>query len=165
MPGASSTWVLVPVPRSRGNATASRSNRARPWQPNVFGIDPEVSGRMWLMSDYLVEVRDLDRRIFPAPETVLHWLCGHGCIASVPVRRDTPDWTLVSFWAHPERVLDPQAREGASGFARMQRPVVERVVADVGNDLRTGLWDERHGHLRKPSEYDAGLRLIVATGM
>jgi hypothetical protein len=68
-----------------------------------------------------------------------------------------------SFWAHPERVLDPIARANTSGFARTDSAVVERVVAQLGRDLESGAWDARHGELRALEAYDAGLRLIVAT--
>lgn len=63
--------------------------------------------------------------------------------------------------AQPERVLDPEARHATSGFARMSDEVVGRVVAAVGSDLESGMWDRRHGHLRELSELDVGLRLIV----
>ncbi len=81
----------------------------------------------------------------------------------MPVSRTTPDWTLGSFWAHPERVLDAAARAGTSGFARMSADVVDRVVADVARDLDNGQWDARHGALRTQSGLDVGLRLVVAT--
>jgi len=41
--------------------------------------------------------------------------------------------------------------------------VVQRVVREVGRDLESGEWDERHGHLRTLEAFDAGLRLIVGT--
>jgi SAM-dependent methyltransferase len=128
----------------------------------ISTFDPEVSGAMWLMADYLTEVAELDRRICPAPETIAGWLGGEVEVQVVPVARDTPDRTLLSFWAHPERVLDADARAATSGFARQPPEVVERVVRDVGRDLASGAWDARHGHLRALDAYDAGLRLIVA---
>jgi hypothetical protein len=82
-------------------------------------------------------------------------------VTGVPIPRDTVDWTLGSFWAHPERVLDPVARAATSGFARMPADVVSRVVRDVDRDLTSGMWDARHGHLRELDELDVGLRLIV----
>ena len=127
----------------------------------LLTYDPRVSGRMWLMADYLPEVRELDDRIFPWPETIAGWL-GGGRVETVPIADDTPDWMLGSFWAHPERVLDPQARAATSGFARMPEAVVERVVAAVRRDLEEGTWDRRFGHLRSLREFDAGLRLIVS---
>ena len=128
----------------------------------ILTYDPLVSGAMWLMADYLPEVADLDRRIFPAPELLAGWLGDGARIEVIPVSRDTPDWMLGSFWAHPERVLDERARSATSGFARMDAAVVERAVRDVRRDLESGAWDERHGHLRKLDAFDAGLRLVVS---
>ena len=128
----------------------------------ILTIDPEVSGRMWLMADYLPEVAELDRRIFPSLETLAQWLDSEVEVREVPISRDTPDWSLGSFWAHPERVLDAQARNATSGFARMPPEVVERVVEAVERDLGDGSWNARHGHLRALDEYDAGLRLVVS---
>jgi len=76
----------------------------------ILTYDPEVSGAMWLMADYLPEAAELDRRTFPAPEQLVGWLGGRTRIEVVPIARDTPDWMLGSFWAHPERVLDERAR-------------------------------------------------------
>jgi SAM-dependent methyltransferase len=128
----------------------------------ILTFDPAVSARMWLMADYLPEVAELDRRILPAPETLALWLDSDVSIREVPISRDTPDWSLGSFWAHPERVLDARARNSTSGFARMSPEVVDRVVKAVERDLQDGTWDARHGHLRELDEYDAGLRLLVA---
>lgn len=129
----------------------------------ILTYDPEVSGAMWLMKDYLPEVAALDLRIFPRLEQLAEWLGGTGRIDEIPIPRDTPDWMLGSFWAHPERVLDADARAATSGFARMPPEVVERVVTAVARDLASGLWDERHGHLRSLEALDVGLRLVVAT--
>lgn len=127
----------------------------------ILTVDPQISGRMWLMADYLPEVAALDHRIFPRVGQIADWLGGAVRVQTVPIGRDTPDWTLGSFWAHPERVLDQHARSATSGFARMPADVVARVVRAVDHDLQTGAWDERHGHLRRLDSYDAGLRLIT----
>jgi hypothetical protein len=129
----------------------------------IVTYDAEVSAEMWLMRDYLPEVGELDRRIFPALDQLAEWLGGEVRTEVLPIPRDTPDWTLGSFWAHPERVLDRDAREATSGFARMPPEVVARVVAAVERDLADGTWDARHGELRTLGEYDAGMRLVVAT--
>jgi hypothetical protein len=94
-------------------------------------------------------------------EQLSEWLGGTTRVEVLTIPRDVCDWMLMSFWAHPERVLDASARNATSGFARMPATVVERVVADVQRDLEDGTWDARHGHLRQLSEYDAGLRLVV----
>jgi SAM-dependent methyltransferase len=128
----------------------------------ILTYDPRVSGAMWLMAEYLPEVAALDHAIFPVPEIIAGWLGGRVVVEPVPIHRDTPDWMLGSFWAHPERVLDAAARAATSGFARMPAAVVVRVVAEVARDLADGTWDERHGALRALAEHDVGLRLVVA---
>lgn len=129
----------------------------------ILTYDATVSGAMWLMADYLPEVAALDLGIFPPPEQLAEWLGGDVRIEKLPIPRDTPDWMLGSFWAHPERVLDANARAATSGFARMPTHVVDRVVSEVSRDLASGVWDERYGHLRSLDALDVGLRLVVAT--
>jgi len=127
----------------------------------IVTVDHEVSGRMWLMADYMPEVAALDRRIFPPMEKLAAWLGGQTQVSVLPISRHSIDWSLVSFWAHPERVLNADARQATSGFSRMEPAVIERVVASVRRDLADGTWDARHGHLRQLEDYDAGLRLVV----
>jgi SAM-dependent methyltransferase len=129
----------------------------------ILTYDPRVSNAMWLMADYLPELEALDRSIFPLPETLAEWLGGSVSVEPVPIPRDTSDWMLGSFWAHPERLLDPNARAVTSGLARMDKDVIDRLVARVGSDLADGTWDARYGALRALDEYDAGLRLVVAS--
>jgi hypothetical protein len=136
-----------------------RPSRREP--PHFDGREPLRPDWRWVCRDAPRRPAYRRRRIFPLPEQLARWLGADTVIEAVPISRDTPDWTLGSFWAHPERVLDPQARAGTSGFARMSAEVVARVVEDVRRDLENGTWDERHGHLRDLAEYDAGLRLVT----
>jgi SAM-dependent methyltransferase len=124
---------------------------------------PEVSNEMWLVKDYLPEVGEMDRRIFPATEQLAAWLGGEVRVETLPVHRDSPDWMFGSFWAHPERVLDRDARNATSGFARTPTDAVDRMVVALERDLDSGEWDRRHGHLRQLDELDVGLRLVVGT--
>lgn len=145
--------------REAGVAELARVARKR---VAILTYDAEVSAAMWLMADYLPEVAELDRAIFPEPARIASWLGSNTQIETVPLSRDTPDWMLGSYWAHPERVLDASARAATSGFARMPAAVVDRVVEAVARDLRNGAWDARHGHLRTLDDHDVGLRLIIA---
>jgi SAM-dependent methyltransferase len=81
----------------------------------IATYDAAVSGKMWLMAEYLQEVAQLDHQIFPSIDVIADWLGGSTRIETVLIPRDTSDWMLGSFWAHPERVLDPQ------GPARQRR--------------------------------------------
>jgi SAM-dependent methyltransferase len=124
---------------------------------------PEVSNEMWLVKDYLPEVGELDSQIFPDTRQLAGWLGGAVRVETLPVHRDSPDWMFGSFWAHPERVLDRDARNATSGFARTPEATVDRVVQALEGDLSSGEWDRRHGRLRDLDELDVGLRLVVGT--
>jgi SAM-dependent methyltransferase len=128
----------------------------------ILTYDPRVSTAMWLFDGYLPELAALDRQIFPLPETLAAWLGGRVSVEPVPIARDCSDWMLGSYWAHPERALDADARRATSGFARAPEPVVQRAIAALARDLADGTWERRHGWLRALDEYDAGLRLVVA---
>jgi SAM-dependent methyltransferase len=128
----------------------------------ILTFDARVSSSMWLVADYVPEIGELDRSTLPDPELLADWLGGDTAISVVPISRDTPDWMFGAFWAHPERVLDAEARAATSGFARMPDHVIERVERAVRDDLASGRWDARHGYLRELDEYDAGMRLVVS---
>jgi SAM-dependent methyltransferase len=128
----------------------------------IVTVDADVCGDMWLLRDYLPEVAALDRATFPAIAQLAEWLGGTVDVETILTSRDTPDWTLASFWAHPERVLDETARNATSGFARLDPDVVKRVVAEVDGDLRSGTWDQRYGYVRHLDELDVGMRIVVA---
>jgi SAM-dependent methyltransferase len=129
----------------------------------IVTFDAAVFSDMWLVRDYLPEVAELDRRTFPSIAQLRSWLGGEVRVEPVAVAVDTPDWTLGSFWAHPERVLDERARAATSGFARMPAAVVDRAVNAVREDLQSGAWDARYGTLRSLRSLDIGQRLVVAT--
>jgi SAM-dependent methyltransferase len=129
----------------------------------IVTYDAEVSTQMWLLRDYMPEAAALDRALFPSITDLAGWLGGTVTVEPIPTPRDTPDWTIASFWAHPERVLDDAARQGTSAFTLLEPDVVARVVAAVTADLGDGTWDHRYGHLRGLDAFDAGMRLVVAT--
>lgn len=128
----------------------------------VVTYDAEVSCQMWLIRDYLPEVAALDRRTFPSIDRLTRALGGGAEVEVVPTSHDTPDWTLGSFWAHPERVLDTSARNSTSALARMAPAVINRLETELRRDLDDGTWEQRHGHLRDRSSFDSGMRLVIA---
>ena len=68
----------------------------------------------------------------------------------------------AALWARPEQYLDPQIRAATSVWQRLPADVVTRVLNDLRQDLASGDWDRRYGHLRTTPECDVGLRLIAA---
>lgn len=82
-------------------------------------------------------------------------------VHTVPLGRETPDGMLMSFWGRPELVLEPERRAAASGFRLLDEAAVDHGLRRLSEDLDTGAWDDRHGHLRHAPAHDVGLRLVV----
>lgn len=129
----------------------------------VVTFDVEVNARMWLVRDYLPEAADLDRSRTPPPDEIARSLKG-AQIAPLHVPADMRDAVLAAHWARPEAYLDPAVHAAASGIAQQPAEIVERAVDALRRDLDGGAWDDRYGHLRSGSLYDAGYRIITGGG-
>ena len=62
----------------------------------------------------------------------------------------------------PEAYLDSAVRAGISSLALLSPADAERGAARLREDLESGAWDARFGHLRELPELDLGYRLVVA---
>jgi SAM-dependent methyltransferase len=125
----------------------------------VVTFDPAVSATQWVIRDYVPEIADLDAGRVPYAGMV----DALGAEVSVlPVSREFPDGLLGAFWCRPEAYLDPVVRSRMSGFAQADPGAVDRGMARLADDLRTGEWARRNAGLDALEEYDAGFRLLVA---
>jgi len=119
--------------------------------------------QLWLTRDYFpAMVRARRPEIQPARIAAL--LGGNVRIEPFPVPRDCVDGFGEAFWARPEAYLDPRIRAGISAFALRSEAEIGPGLQQLQADLRSGAWDARNGSLRQLSEFDCGLRLIIATG-
>jgi len=114
----------------------------------------------WL-GEYLPEIMTLDA-ILTMPFEVYSDLLGDVTVAPLPIPHDCVDGFLYAFWRRPEAYLDPIVRSGISTFHLLDGldPGLQRLA----DDLASGEWDRRYGHLRQWDEFDAGYRLVVADG-
>jgi hypothetical protein len=125
----------------------------------VLTYDPDWLPRIWL-GEYFPQIAADDAERFPPIDSLLGWL-GGATVEAVEVPADCTDHFLGALWARPEFVLADEIRASTSGFARMDAAQGRLAVARLRTDLESGVWDERHGHLRETDELDVGLRLIV----
>jgi SAM-dependent methyltransferase len=124
----------------------------------VWSFDPDAIDEIWLVRDYLPEIAELDRGRFP-PVAEFAAALGGARVENVPIPHDCRDGVLAAFYARPERYLDPVVRAGMSPFAVID---AEPAMARLADDLRSGAWDARWGHLRDAPELEAGYRLFIA---
>jgi SAM-dependent methyltransferase len=126
----------------------------------VVTFDIDVLARYWLLTDYLPEALDDDRERFPTIAEITHAL-GGASVEQVPVPADCTDGFFEAYYARPEALLDPNVRAAQSAWPRLPPGVEERAIAALAEDLESGEWDRRHGHLRHTDSYEAALRLIT----
>jgi SAM-dependent methyltransferase len=122
----------------------------------LLTFDPAI--RPWL-TDYLPELAALDEEQMPAMREYERWL-GPVEVTPVLVPHDCTDGFLYAYWRRPGAYLDDKIRSGSSSFWTIGN--VEPALQRLKQDLATGEWDRRYGHLLTLSAYDAGYRLVVS---
>jgi SAM-dependent methyltransferase len=82
-------------------------------------------------------------------------------VATVWVPPDCTDGFTAAYWARPEAYLDPVVQSGMSSLALLDPAVREAGTAALREDLASGRWEARFGHLRRRPRYDGGYRLAT----
>ena len=126
----------------------------------VFYFEPSVTHDFWAL-EYFPEAQQLPSEHAPG-EDVLREELRVGEIRPVLVPPDCLDGFGVAFWARPDAYLDPAVQAGMSWLALLPEDVRQRGSAQLADDLASGAWDRRHGHLRQRSAYDGGYRIAIA---
>ena len=65
-------------------------------------------------------------------------------------------------WNRPEAYCDPRVQRAISMFALLDRSVVDDGLRRLRDDLASGAWDARHGHLRDLESFDMGYRIVIS---
>ena len=141
--------------RARGLTEMARVTRAR---VVILTWDPASSG-FWLVDDYFPAIVAIDRAIFPSMAELRDTL-GDVEIAPLPIPHDCSDGFLGAYWRRPRAYLDAGIRGAISTFSKIGDATAG--LTRLQNDLESGRWLQRHGHLLNASELDLGYRLVIA---
>jgi SAM-dependent methyltransferase len=142
----------------RGVAELLRVTRSR---IVIVTMDVEKLGDLWMVRDYLPEMRARHAAAFPSIAFLERALPGV-TVSPLPVPHDCTDRFLAALWARPELLLDAHVRRATSAWQGIPTEVVDRALAALRSDLASGRWDERHHDLRNRARLDVGLRLVSA---
>lgn len=127
----------------------------------VFTHDPAAAAGFWLVRDYLPEIVEFDLGRMPTVDQLVEWMGGQVSVVTVPIPHDCTDGFLCAYWRRPQAYLDPGVRAGISTLAQLGAPV-DRAMAALAADLRSGVWRRRNRELLELSEADLGYRLLTA---
>jgi SAM-dependent methyltransferase len=124
----------------------------------VVTWDPSTSG-FWLTDDYLPEIVEIDRPLFPSIEDFRRAL-GRVEVQPLPIPHDCVDGFLGAYWRRPHAYLDAGVRSAISTFAKLHD--MERGLDRLRRDLEDGSWTRRYGDLLDQPEIDLGYRIVIA---
>jgi SAM-dependent methyltransferase len=113
----------------------------------------------WLVDDYLPAL-DPSRRMSAIVEAIEDEL-RPVIVLPVPLPRDCVDGVFAAYWGRPEMYLDADVRRNISNFALAADDQLADGLARLADDLASGAWDHRYGHLRSLPELDLGHRILV----
>ncbi|GAA4608825.1 hypothetical protein BJY16_007029 [Actinoplanes octamycinicus] len=123
-------------------------------------FDPAAAGRFWL-AEYCPELIATEQRRDPAISD-LTGAIGASCdVVEVPIPIDCVDGFTEAFYARPERFLDARVRAAQSAWGFVDEAATARCLRSLRDDLDSGTWDARFGHLRTQPEWTGSLRLLV----
>jgi SAM-dependent methyltransferase len=126
----------------------------------ILTFDADALLEFWL-NEYVPEVIATERARFPAIDHVVEVLGGAADVLDVPIPIDCVDGFGEAYYARPEAFLEQDVRAAQSGWVLTEPDAVARGVARLADDVASGRWDERHGHLRNEPEHIGAVRLIV----
>jgi len=126
----------------------------------ILTFDEQLERAYWL-NDYWPVTEQHEGTWIDTIEAVARPL-GTDHVEVVPVPHDCQDGFMAAYWRRPERYLDPEVRAGISGLALLSPAEGDAGARRLADDLESGAWHERHGHLLSLDELDAGYRLVVA---
>jgi SAM-dependent methyltransferase len=127
----------------------------------IFTWDATAFRRFWLLRDYLPTAADTDQRL-AVPIAQLVSLLGAVSIQTVPVPHDCADGFGGAYWRRPHAYLDDTVRAGMSMLALTPKPLLDKGLQQLKNDLASGAWTRRQADILQLPELDLGYRLLVA---
>ena len=127
----------------------------------VFLFEPLEVRRFWAV-EYFPEAVDVpSERRAPGVQQLRDALEVQE-VRVVPIPIDCTDGFGAAYWGRPEAYLDPAVQASQSWLAQLDDRDRSAGATRLSDDLASGRWDERFGHLRHLDELDVGYRLVVA---
>jgi len=126
----------------------------------IVTFDPDPLRELWIVRDYFPEMvalksdatsgRRLADELPRARNEVL------------PVPRNCTDLFFAALWGRPELFFDEAVVGPMWVWSRLTDRERQEGRRRLRDDLASGSWDERYGHLRGLEELDVGLRIVIS---
>jgi SAM-dependent methyltransferase len=127
----------------------------------ILTCDPDRVRDFWLY-EYAPRVLDTEAGRYPPIRDITETLGGRVEVTTVPIPATCIDGFNEAYYARPEGLLDPAARQACSAWSFVEPDLAHEYTERLRQDLATGAWDKQHGHLRQQAYLNGSLVLIRA---
>jgi SAM-dependent methyltransferase len=143
------------------NAGISEILRVTRQRVVMVAFDPEALESLWITADYFPAMLEL-KRPSGAGSRELAALLPAATTSPLPVPHDCQDHFFAALWARPELLFDDDLVRSMWVWQGIPEETRQAGRKRLAADLESGAWERRYGHLRRQSELDVGLRLVVS---
>ena len=126
----------------------------------IMTCEPTELDRFWLQL-YCPEALAVEAGRYPPTQKIAFALGKRSEVLAVPIPLDCTDGFNEAYYGRPEMLLSPEARLACSAWSFVDGGIVQRFEESLGDDLKSGEWDKRFGHLRSQPSFLGSLRVIV----
>lgn len=127
----------------------------------IFTFDPACIDDLWLVRDYLPEIKPFEmKRALPIEQFAE--VLNVERILKVLIPSDCSDGFQAAYWQRPSAYLDPRVQASISTLAQLPSSVVSSAMAKLKQDIENGQWQQKYKSLFERKEMDFGYRLIIA---
>jgi SAM-dependent methyltransferase len=127
----------------------------------VFTWDPDHARKLWITTDYVPAIDELESSRFATLRRIVEALDAH-TVVPFEIPHDFIDGFQGAFWRRPEMFLDPEVRAASSTFASLPPELVEPGIEQLRHDLQTGEWHATYAELLGQENADLGHRIVIA---
>jgi SAM-dependent methyltransferase len=127
----------------------------------IMTFDPDALDFFW-NAEYFPEVIEVEKQRYPTIDRLLDMLGGKTAVHDIPVPLDCVDGFQEAFYGRPEAFLDKEVRNAMSAWGFISEEHQELMVKRLSDDLQSGEWDRKYGHLRTQPTFSGALRLIIS---
>ncbi|MEM7038827.1 MAG: class I SAM-dependent methyltransferase, partial [Bacteroidota bacterium] len=119
-----------------------------------------AAGPFWLTRDYIPQVMDMDRRIFPA---MADFEAHFDDVQFTPllIPEDCQDGFLAAYWKRPRAYLDAEVRKSISAFPKIGD--YSAAIRQLEDDLNSGAWAKKNASILEDTTLDAGYVIVTGT--